>query len=243
MESVPPWSTGISAGLWASRVNWPGGGWGRCTQSTEGGGARVRDAAGRQVTVAWKAQIKVVVIYLKRNWYPILCCRRTEHPVLLISTEEQSVGQSRRRILFLEETLHRCKQKWWDWVAWHQEVTWDHDPTRQWEGLTFDLTMSRSWCRRHPTTLLPHRSWSSNPVQPLQKGGRTRTRSGSSGSKRKTHIQEFSFKISLLQNESFLSMKSVSDRMTEENETHWICFTIKIYLGLLKESVFLSKCD
>lgn len=48
MERVPRLSTDTSAGLWVSRVTSRAGGWGRHTQSTEGGGLHVREAAGCQ---------------------------------------------------------------------------------------------------------------------------------------------------------------------------------------------------
>lgn len=131
---------------------------------------------------AWKAHIKIPVVYLKGKiiwerfqlWHAVLFSLQTEPPALLILTEEP-VGQTKKNILFLAWAHHPRTQIWWEQDLWHREVSWAHGLTHRWEGLTFDPTTTRSWCRRHCTTHLPHQSWSSNPLLTLQsqRGGRT----------------------------------------------------------------------
>lgn len=69
MERVHPKSTGISAGLWVNRVNSPVGGWGRRTQSTEGGGACIRETAGCQViSLSERHILKSLRFIWRKKW-------------------------------------------------------------------------------------------------------------------------------------------------------------------------------
>lgn len=100
----------------------------------------------------------------------------TEHPARLNSAGEELVVQTKRRILPREQIL-------WEQVLALPEVSWGHGLILQWEGLTFDLTTTRSWYHRLCTMHLPHLSWSSNPLLILQsqKGGKILARWGDFG--------------------------------------------------------------
>lgn len=123
-------------------------------------------------------------------WLPVVCrcsvfcyvsaALQTERPALESAAEEELVVQTKRRIVFLDKTHHPHTETWWEQVLWPLEVSWGHGPIPRWEGLTYDLMMTRSWSHRRCSMRLPHLSLSSNLLLILQwqKGGKIWARSG-----------------------------------------------------------------